>query len=408
MMKWRYLRNLLLGVGVAPIVYADLLSGAQLQNLYLLGDLQTVVEKAPEYLSTHPADGDVGVILGKIYFDQHEDEKAKKVLSNVLDYTPGYVDASLILANVELTSNNPQKALDIINRGLIFNPSDMNLLSKKISILSRLEVKKMPQKVNIKIHTAKSNPSLSLPKPEKKSPVTFNEIGTLQQQYYISDRKTVWDYSTLYYGRETPVGRMYGKINYANRLGYQAVQGEFEAYPKITKTIYLDLDFAFANEPHLFPDETYGAAVYAALDKGFDGSIGAKYNQVDRHHRFNMYTAMLAKELGSNRIMFRPYYFSPNAGDNSTLYTVDFRHMLNDPYYYVGILIGLGSSPDLANLTTVDFLVLQNKIISPYLNLPFLNDTLILNINLLYQNQVFPGGKVRDWSGAALNLVWKY
>ncbi len=45
-------------------------------------------------------------------------------------------------------------------------------------------------------------------------PKYLNEVGIYQQQYYISDRHQVWDYSTLYYGRQTDLGKLYTKLTY--------------------------------------------------------------------------------------------------------------------------------------------------------------------------------------------------
>ena len=71
-------------------------------------------------------------------------------------------------------------------------------------------------------------------------------------------------------------------------------------------------------------------------------------------------------------------------------------------------MLGTGSTPDLADLQTVDFLKLQNKIVSPYINFAMLNDQLNINIGLLYQNQIFPSQRVRDWWGGTLGVAWRY
>jgi YaiO family outer membrane protein len=368
---------------------------------------KTTLNQVILYLKEHPADGDVRLLLGQIYFDKKEYEKARQELLTVLQQTPTYVDASIVLINVEMTLTNYSAALKVANAGLKANPGNKNLLTKRKNIIYSINAKDLKYTAK---HKSSAHHTLLATKISKKNDEKkyLNEIGINQQQYYISDVKKVWDYSTLYYGRETSLGKVYGKLNYANRFATQAVQGEIEAYPRINKYIYLDLDFAYANNPLLFPNLVYGAEAYVAVGKTLDFSLGGKYNRIEELHHFTLYTGSLSKRFKSNSVTFRPYYFVPGTGQRSTLYILDFRHMISDPYYYIGCQIGAGNSPDLADLETVGFIVLKNKIISPYIKFPLLQDRLIINISGYYQNQIFPQGRIRNWSGAAASIAWKF
>ena len=83
--------------------------------------------------------------------------------------------------------------------------------------------------------------------------------------------------------------------------------------------------------------------------------------------------------------------------------------MLNESNNYFGIIVGTGTTPDLANLETVDFLVLKNRImVSPYVNFAVLNEQLILNLSFLYQNQVFPSERIREWVGGTMGVTWRF
>lgn len=212
----------------------------------------------------------------------------------------------------------------------------------------------------------------------------------------------------MYYGHETPVGMVYGKVSYNQRFSTQAVQGEVEAFPKLSKYVYLDLDYAFANEPNLFPDKRYGVEAYVAAGKTFNFSAGGVFNRIDRQHQYSKLTGMVSRDFDKNRVTFRPFFFVPGVGRSSTLYTLNLRHTVRDAAVYFGCIFGLGTSPDLASLNTVNFLVVSNKIINPYLNFPLYNDRLLINLSYLYQSQLFPNNRIRDWNGATLGLVWKY
>ena len=374
-----------------------------LNDLYVSGLHTEAVTQAITYLNEHPSDVDVRLVLGKFYFYNKDYSKAREELTTVLQTKPSYTDARILLISVEMASVNYAKALSIAKAGLLLSPQNNDLTIKVKSIAATINENKPPLKKTLEITTVDTH------KTDKAEPKKYkNEIGLIQQQYYLSDVKKVWDYSTLYYGRETPIGKIYGKINYDYRFGQRAIQGEIEAYPKINKYIYLDLDVAYANQPNLFPDQTYGAEAYVSMKKTFDFSVGGKYNIIDARHNFTTYTGTLSKAIKSNRITFRPYYFVPGVGKPSTLYTINLRHIMRDPYYYFGCILGTGTSPDLASLTTVGFIVVHNNLVNPYINFPLFNDRLIVNLNLLYLNQIFPRNKVRDWSGGTVGLAWKF
>ena len=404
----------------------------QLKILYAMGLQEEATLEAIRYLQLHPVDVDVRVLLGIFYYRAKNYVAAKNELINALKQTPKYSDASLMLFRIEMFNGEYQSALGIANDGLIFSPENLELKAARVKAISAISSVSPPSLLgyedqvvyhkppafskktlpnNAKLNSQHQADNKKLATKANKEREYFNEIGIIQQNYYISDVSRTWDYSTLYYGRATRLGKVFGKINYANRLGYRAIQGEVEAFPKINKYIYLDVDFAFANEPNLFPNRSYVGEAYVTTKKAFDFSLGAKYNVVDKIHQFYVYTGSLTKFLNKNKnsVTFRPYYFVPVTGQNSTLYTLNLRHTITEPFFYFGCLFGAGTSPDLADLTTVDFLVTQNKIINPYVNFPLYNDRVNVKLSFLYQNQVFKSlNKVRDWTGGTMSLAWSF
>lgn len=390
----------------------------RLRNLYREGQHEDAIAQALLYLNEHPMDGDVRFLLGTFYFYSKDYLNARIELSNVLQQYPQYFDARPVLVNVDIALGHYQEANDITDVGLILNPENVELLSKKKELTMSIPMKTTSQATSnqpissvVTIHKStiktRLNTTASLPRVAEKKKY-LNEVGIYQQNYYISDVHQTWDYSTVYYGRDTGFGKVYGKLNYSNRQFMQAPQGEIEAYPKLSKYVYLYLDFAFANNPSLFPDRKYGVEGYLQAGKTLSLSLGGKYNNIDSHHHFTVLTGSIAKDNKQDRLTFRPYYFIPGIGNNSTLYTLDFRHTINDPFYYFGCLIGAGTSPDLADLITINFIILKNKMVNPYINFPLFNDQLIVNLGVLYQNQIFPTNRVRNWIGGTMGLVWKY
>lgn len=368
----------------------------RIKALYAQGQHQLAIQQAQQHLVLYPKDVDVRLILGQFYFLKKRYQEAVQQEKHVLQQVPNYKDAMFILINAYMQLKQFDRAKTVVKQGLAYYPDDM-LLRKKMHDIQTIQ---------------NPPPKKSAPYPDKKpeAPKYLNEIGLYQQNYYASDVRQLWDYSTLFYAREGELGKIYAKVNYNQRLDFRAVQEEIEAFPKLTKNIYLDIQAAIANEPNLFPDRLIGGELYVSIPKIFDVSGGGKYNFIDSLHQFTLYTGSLAKLYhNKHRLTYRANFYDPSSGKTSLLHLFDYRYFIQDPNVYVGIMYGQGTSPDLANLVTVDFLVTDNKIVSPYLNMTFLNERLILNAALYYQNQVFFSlQRIRNWTGGTLRLAWKY
>ena len=369
---------------------------AQVKALNQAGKSKQALAQAKYYLSTHPKNTDLRLFVAKLYQEAKDYKTARIGLTSVLSEEPKNIDARLMLINIEINTKHYPQDLRLVKAGLKLFPKNPLFLKKQKDILNLMHAK------------TRNKAQLSL-KPERVEIKYLNQIGVYQQQYYISSNHAVWDYSTLYYGRQTDKGLIFAKATYDNRLNKQGVQGEVEAYPIINPHIYLDLDFSYANQPNLFPDTAYGAEAYIS-SKLIDYSFGFKFNNVDKHHQFTIYSGSLSKNIGQHRILFRPYYFAPGLGPNSNLFILDFRRIIQDPFFYFGCIIGTGSSPDLANLTTVNFIKVQNKLINPYVNFPLLQERLIVNLGILAQNQIFnePRHFIRNWLGGTIGLDWRF
>jgi YaiO family outer membrane protein len=365
----------------------------QLKRLYKQKKHQLAIQRAVRYLQTHANDADVRLVLAQFYFNKNDFIKAKKQINQVLQQVPKYKDALLILINIDIQLKQFNAAKSVARKGLSYYPQD-KIWQKKIEDIERNE--HQPSK-------------LVSPQVIKSQTEYHNEIGLYQQNYSISDIHQVWDYSTLYYAYKGKLGKIYGKVNYNERLGFRATQGEIEAFPKLTKNIYLALQAAIANEPNLFPSRIYGSEMYVSVPNFLDFSGGGKYNLIDSLHAFTLYTGSVSKQYNEHRLTYRLNVYEPNSGENSLLNLVDYRYLITYPNVYLGFVYGHGTSPDLANLATIDFLITHNQILSPYLSFTLLNNRLIVNTSFYYQHQVFTSlSRARNWAGGTLRLSWNY
>lgn len=374
-------------------------------HLYLPLDSLYKQDERQNYLHHHPEDVDIAIIVAKLALKSHAYPSARDLLLPYLWIYPAYTDLYLIIISADIAAKKYQEAKAIAQLGVIFAWPAPTLEKKYQDILALTHPK---PKTNGLSHRVKQKPVYREPLAAVEPKTYLNEVGVFQQNYYISDVHQIWDYTSAFYARETSLGKLYGRINYANRLNREAPQFEAEFFPKLNQYVYLDIGGSLANQPFLFPHYMYQGEAFFVLPQIANLSAGGQFNRIDSIHQYTRFTGSVTKELGDHSLMFRPYFYIPGRGPASALYTLNYRFIFKDTHNYFGLVLGIGSTPDLADLLTVNFLKLQNKILSPYLNFMALNDRLTVNINLLYQNQVFPNRRVRDWMGASLGLAWKY
>ena len=70
---------------------------------------------------------------------------------------------------------------------------------------------------------------------------TLKNTVAIYYNYHHFDKQFPddWHIGSVEYKRQTPVGAVLGRINYANRLGKNGFQYEIDAYPRISQKIYL-------------------------------------------------------------------------------------------------------------------------------------------------------------------------
>lgn len=379
---------------------------AQVQNLCMEDQYARGESEAIAYLKQYPNDDDVRFMLAQCYFKEKQYTKARDTIEDVLSARPNDEDALLMYVNIESTLHEYQKAEAMADVGLTLNPLNSELRKKKQDI-AYLKSPPTPEKQPTqKRHRLPKQKQAELSIPES----TYqNKVGVMQQNYYISDRKQVWDYTTAFYGRTGELGSIYGKVNYASRLGFEATQGLLEVIPKLGQYAYLDFQAAIAKKPELFPDHLYYAELFVTIPRIIELSGGGSFNYINNIHQFSSFLGSAAKQVGNHRLTYRGTYYYPNKGPQSFLSIIDYRYYMREPNIYCGVFYGIGSSPDLADLLTVNFLVTQNHLFSPYVAFTLFHDRLTVNTNFYYQHQVFSSLPIiRNWTGGILQLSWNF
>jgi tetratricopeptide (TPR) repeat protein len=94
---------------------------------------------ARHVLRSSPNFHDMRMLLGRSYAWEGNHEKASLNFEEVIRRNPGYTDAYSALSDLALWTDRPADALVIIERGLLQNPNDSDLLLHKARTQERLK-----------------------------------------------------------------------------------------------------------------------------------------------------------------------------------------------------------------------------------------------------------------------------
>jgi len=352
---------------------------------------------------------------GQYYFQQKQYNLAYKQLEQAVTKKPTFIDARIALINVLIEKYQYAQAQKVLNDGFRIQ-ANADLLSTQANLYyerGRFHQSAVAVKEALKLspnNKIAANVKSNLDSISPRYMIGPNTIGIYTQNLYASDLHQNWDYTTLYYGRDTNMGYIIGKINYDSRFKTDATQAEIEAFPVLNRYVYFDLDATYANQPILFPNYSLGAEAYLSVPNIFDFSFGGKFNKITNNKAYTYYTGSISKQIGNNVFIFRPYYYKPSAGASTVLYTGQYRYYLHsDPDNYVNVIGGIGRSPDLDNLLAADFIIMDNKFINLSLFFPVLAHTVLINIGAEYNHQYFPSSRlVRNLTGGTVGILKRF
>lgn len=187
-----------------------------------------------------------------------------------------------------------------------------------------------------------------------------------------------------------------------------ASQGLLNVFPVVNKNFYFRLTGAYANQPTLFPTYTLGGeGFYAGLP--VELSAGYDFYKILPNIAYARYTGSVSKEIGDYMFSFRPYFYRPLHGKNSILYTATLFRYLGHKDTYLKLMLGSGTSPNLANLLTTDFLVIGNNYATFTAQFPIFNHRLLLSIGGDYQRWVFhPSNRIRNITGGIIGINYRF
>ncbi|MDR3503593.1 MAG: YaiO family outer membrane beta-barrel protein [Legionella sp.] len=372
-------------------------------------------QKTKRTAPTRPARKVDKLAQAKRYIAQKKYNEARIILQNLVAQYPTNSEYRIALANFYLDRHNDMTALNVIRNGLKSTPYNADLLIKEGMIHDTLRqyslaARAYQQAKKISPKDKKIDGLLAdINSVSPRYAYGLNEIGISSDNAYVSDVHSVWDWSSIYYSRDTIYGVATARVNYASRLHQSTPQYELDFSPRFNRNIYADLSVAFANKPAIFPDIATAGEAYVNIPKFFELSGGAKYAKIAQTF-FVTYTNSISFYPKSYWLNFRPYYFVPKGHKNtSLLYTLKARKYFGGNLdHYFGIGAGSGKSPDLADLLTVNFIVIHNKYINASYGFPIFNHHVIAELEAGYQRWKYPSNLVRNLYDGSVAFKYKF
>ncbi len=345
--------------------------------------------KSPDYL-------EVKVFLGRLYTFSDSLPQARMVFGEVLEKESGHEEASLAYGNLEYWNSNSERGLEIVNEGFETHPKSESLGMLKANILK--DLKRYNEASTVLDNLLKSNPKLT----EARALVSSinsvsvkNAIGLSYEYVYFDERfDNPWHLASIDYTRQTRLGSVAARVNYANRFKMNGGQFEMDAYPRISDLFYAYVNFGISKDEGIFPQYRAGFSLYANLPAAFEADAGFRVLAFDDTiWIYNLGVGKYYKNFWFNFLT----YLTPSSSSVSQSYAWTTRYYLAGADDFLSLKLGTGISPDdNANSISFDpnniYKLKSTNIVLGYRKLFW--ETNVLSLQVALENQKFaPGTK---------------
>jgi YaiO family outer membrane protein len=305
----------------------------------------SAIELAKAALNKSPDYNEIRVFLGRLYTWSKKPDSARTEFATVIAKQPTYDDAYVAFGNLEFWENNTKKALDITNEGLKNSPSSEALKLLKAKLLTDLRDWENAELIISEV--IKNNPKQT----EARALATKirensaqNKFG-LNYDYVYFDKQfnDPWHLLSVDYGRQTAIGSIIGRVNYANRFSSNGIQFEADAYPHLSNTFQAYLNVGYSPDLGIFPKYRAGFSLYASLNSGFELEGG--FRLLHFNENTWIYTASLGKYYKNFWFNMRTF-LTPSNKTLSQSYTFITRYYFGGSDDYLTLSLNNGLSPD--------------------------------------------------------------
>lgn len=299
---------------------------------------KSAIQKSPDYL-------DIRIFLGRLYTWEKQADSARREFDWVLQKNADIEDTYVAYANLEFWSHDEEKAFTISQQGLAKFPESVELGILKAKLLSNQKKWTEADQVISKVlanQPANSEARAWANRIRENS--AANRIG-LNYTFVSFDKQFVdpWHLTSFDYSRQTSIGPVIGRINYANRFNGNGIQYELDVYPRLSNTFSAYISAGYSPNLGVFPQSRSGVSIYANLPKSFEAEAGLRYLFFGNDSW--IYTASLGKYYRSLWFNIRTY-LSPASGQIGQSFAFTTRYYFGGADDFISLGINTGLSPD--------------------------------------------------------------
>jgi len=308
-------------------------------------DYPAAIQRTREALVLSPRDPDIRIFLGRLYAWSHQPDSARQAFGQVLRDHPAYEDGYVAYADLERWNDNDMRSLELSSSGLTFHPLSVPLLQRRASVLYGLRrYSEAKGAADSALRVDPKNTDVRALLARIKEYATRNKIGiSYDYVYFDKQYDDPWHLVSVDYSRQTRVGTVIGRVNYANRFRTDGIQGEVEAYPHFSRLFYGYLNFGYSADEGIFPRWRAGASLYANLPHAFEADGGLRYLYFSSHTW--IYTFSIGKYYKNFWFNARTYLV-PGGSALSQSFTLTGRWYFGGADDYLSLGTGTGISPD--------------------------------------------------------------
>jgi YaiO family outer membrane protein len=294
-------------------------------------------------LADHPDDTDARTLLGVILSWEGRYDDARKALESVLDHNPTHGDALPALINVELWSDQPARAEELINRALRSRPNDTALLVTKARALKALNRPDAAVDVLDKLLDVDPTNQEAKQMKENLKDSARNWETSLDQSYeWFSDNRAAWLETQLSLKEHTRIGSVIMRVSHAHRFSLDSNLLEVDAYPSLRPGTYAYLNAGWSPDRTLYPGYRLGGELFQSLHHGLEVSGGIRH--LGFQDKVNIFTGSVTKYYGSWLFTARTFVTPSTIGDSLSM-QYSARRYFGEGSSYVGARLGHGGGP---------------------------------------------------------------
>jgi YaiO family outer membrane protein len=339
---------LFISISLAPFIgfaqSSDELFQKAREYAFKKNDYLSAKEFCKEALVKSPNYSDISVFLGRLYTWDKMYDSARTVLYGVINRDPSNYDAYNAAIDMEYWSDSYEQALKISETAIKQYPKSEEFLLKKTRVLGAMKnYSEAFGTLEALFAINNTYPDAILYAERLKEEVRINAV-TLTYDYDSFDKTfDPWHAVSLAYSRQTSVGSVIGRINYANRFLENGVQFEVDMYPRFAEGLYAYLNAGYSKD-NIFPQYRLGASLYYSLPLSFEIDAGIRYLNFGSSD-VKIYTGALGKYYSNFWFSLRSY-ITPSISRASYSYSLLVRYYLLGADDYITVSGGWGISPD--------------------------------------------------------------